>query len=315
MDEPGVVVVMSRAVKSGGGFEDRRLRLCQRAGAGFTLIELLVVIGIIALLVGILLPVLGKARAVSQTTLCQNNQKQLASAALSFAVDNDSRLPERESAEAVGSTAASARDAGVLARPPRGIQLPPLGSARPSRWPTAMRSQLTGISVKTQTYTSSNKPAGYDGFFCPSDDVLPWPNDPTLNEFDNSPRSYVYNGWNDALVDDDGNWRPEWIVATRLTYILTPAETPLFGEKRSQNWTASEFYVDIFDQPTASLIVLDQERHGGTGVYVSADGSTSAAQPGELGDPENFWALRESVRRRYIDDGTNYDFGGFDLQY
>lgn len=68
----------------------------------FTLIELLVVITIIAILMGLLMPMLGRSRQEALGVQCVNQQRQLAGAAMLYATDHEMTLPVTTHQRATG---------------------------------------------------------------------------------------------------------------------------------------------------------------------------------------------------------------------
>jgi prepilin-type N-terminal cleavage/methylation domain-containing protein len=84
---------LDEAAAAGKQGSPKRLNPFRPTRRGFTLIELLVVIAIIAILAGLLLPALARAKESSRNAACLNNMHQLAIASSTYSLDQNGHFP------------------------------------------------------------------------------------------------------------------------------------------------------------------------------------------------------------------------------
>ncbi len=126
---------------------------------------------------------------------------------------------------------------------------------------------------------------------------------------DNSPRSYIMNGWNDYFKDslsaaDFTSYMAHTVVlSVPESAVQEPSDTIVFGEKRSDK-LHGHFHMDLLDGKLGDDIEeLEHGRHGrigsthGTGSnYAFADGSSRYLKYGRSLAPINYWAVTQYWR-------------------
>jgi len=129
---------------------------------GFTLVELLVVIGIIAVLIGILLPTLGRAREAAKRTQCLSNVRELGSALRIYAAEFKDACP-------IGGIAAYPLDTGTRFKPGVEPQLQP-GFTYTVFWIGPSGQGIAGLGNLAFSGLLKSPRA----FYCPSEEDPSW---------------------------------------------------------------------------------------------------------------------------------------------